>query len=151
MWFYNSEKRQKGFSSVQWAWMGRVGKNWEMKFLVFHIMQIFFILLILLKTKCSSNTWFVLVVLLPSLKVEDTPSLLDVDLFHVLVSAKSCLLMFIHKHWKTGYSIQYSQMVSHLTGPDSPYLPRSDEIRCIQGSMAIVLSTDINPVACHTF
>ncbi|XP_053127258.1 E3 ubiquitin-protein ligase UBR1 isoform X2 [Hemicordylus capensis] len=48
-------------------------------------------------------------VLLPSLKVEDTPSLLDVDLFHVLVGA---VLSFPSLYWEDSVDLQPSSISS---------------------------------------
>ncbi|XP_033001993.1 E3 ubiquitin-protein ligase UBR1 isoform X1 [Lacerta agilis] len=48
-------------------------------------------------------------VLLPSLKVEDTPSLLDVDLFHVLVGA---VLSFPSLYWEDTVDLQPSSISS---------------------------------------
>ncbi|XP_066487271.1 E3 ubiquitin-protein ligase UBR1 isoform X2 [Tiliqua scincoides] len=48
-------------------------------------------------------------VLLPSLKVEDTPSLLDVDMFHVLVGA---VLSFPSLYWENSVDLQPSSISS---------------------------------------
>uniref|UniRef100_A0A8D2KUZ5 E3 ubiquitin-protein ligase n=1 Tax=Varanus komodoensis TaxID=61221 RepID=A0A8D2KUZ5_VARKO len=52
---------------------------------------------------------FFLAVLLPSLKVEDTPSLLDVDLFHCLVGA---ILSFPSLYWEDPVDLQPSSISS---------------------------------------